>query len=89
VPPAQRPQVPPTPRLAVDAPPLERTRSGPDPVLCPRPPHPIDPPPAPALDRLPVAAGLRVFVPSATDPLEVIVVDEPALPTAYATKDVS
>jgi DNA segregation ATPase FtsK/SpoIIIE, S-DNA-T family len=34
------------------------------------------------------AAGLRVFVPSATDPLEVIVVDELAFLTAYATKDV-
>jgi S-DNA-T family DNA segregation ATPase FtsK/SpoIIIE len=34
------------------------------------------------------AAGQRVFVPSVTDPLEVIVVDELAFLTAYATKDV-
>jgi len=34
------------------------------------------------------AAGVRVFTPSATDPLEVILVDELAFLTAYAPKDV-
>lgn len=34
------------------------------------------------------AAGQRVFIPSTTDPLEVIVVDELAFLTAYAPKDI-
>ena len=34
------------------------------------------------------AAGQRVFIPSTTDPLKVIVVDELAFLTAYAAKDV-